>query len=74
MRTVSGPRTQNYFIVLPLEVIPRSVFDVVVTHGTTYYFSRVHLEAKIEKFSHKNLRALKQLIRREVTFTLPLLG
>lgn len=54
---MSGPRTQNYFIVLPLEVIPRSVFDVVVTHGTTYYFSRVHLEAKIEKFSHKHLRA-----------------
>ena len=57
----SWPRAHRYYIVLPLEVIPRSVFDCVVTHASTCYFFRVRLEAKIEKFSHKHQRAQKQL-------------
>ena len=61
MRRVSCLVTHEYFIVVPLEVIPRSVFDCVVSHGPTYYFSLVHLEAKIEKFSHEHLRVQRQL-------------
>ena len=71
---MSCSRTQNYFIVLPLEVIPRSVFDCFVAHGPAYYFSPVHLEAKIEKFSHEHLRAQKQLIHRDIAFLLTFLG
>lgn len=70
---MSCSRTQHYFV-LPLEVIPRSVFDCFVAHGPAYYFSPVHLEAKIENFSHEHLRAQKQLIHREVAFLLTFLG
>lgn len=34
-------------------MIPRSAFDCVVIHAPVYYFSRVHLEAKIKQFLHQ---------------------
>ena len=41
------PKAKYFIYVLPLEVIPHSVFDCVVIHAPICYFSRVHLGAKI---------------------------
>ena len=48
-RTIKTDRQkdeQTVSLVLPLQVLPRSVLGCVAAHGSVYYFSRVLLGAK----------------------------